>query len=327
MVSTRSLLRLGAIASLAATPMATYTIQDTYDTSSFFDGFDFYSDADPTNGFVKYHTASQANSTSLAGYANGGIYLGSDHKTINPTTGRGSTRINSKKTYTHGLFIADIAHMPTSSKKGCGLWPAFWMFGEEGGWPNSGEIDVIEGVNSADSTTMTLHTSSGCTVSQGNCNAGDGSTGCSNAVNDTESFGAGFNDIGGGVYAVEWTSDAISIWFFPRDSIPSNIDSGSPDPSSSSWGTATATFSGSGCDIDTHFKEHTIVFNIDFCGDWAGEVWSTDDTCSTLADTCQDYVSANPGDFQEAYWLINSVKVYSDGTSSKRDVVPRPFMA
>ncbi|KAK9769820.1 putative Glycoside hydrolase family 16 protein [Seiridium cardinale] len=326
MVRTWPLLHFSAIATLSAFTQAAYTIQDTYDTTSFFEGFDFYSAADPTNGFVQYHTAALANSNSLAGYANGGIYLGADSTTVNPSSpGRGSTRVNSKKTYTKGLFVADIAHMPTTSKDGCGLWPAFWMFGEEGGWPNSGEIDIIEGVNSATSTTMTLHTAAGCSFTQGDCNAGNGATGCPQDVNNTQTFGSGFNAIGGGVYAVEWTSDAISIWFFPRSAIPSDVTSGSPDPTT--WGTATSTFSGSGCDIDSHFKEHTIVFNVDFCGDWAGKVWSTDETCSALASTCQEYVAANPGDFQEAYWLINSVKVFSENASAKRGIVPQPFIA
>jgi hypothetical protein len=326
MVCLGSLSRFGAIASLSFVTRAAYTVQDTYDTSSFFDGFEFYSGSDPTNGFVQYHTAALANATSLAGYANGGIYLGADYTTLNPSSpGRGSTRINSKKTYTQGLFIADIAHMPTTSKKGCGLWPAFWMFGEAGGWPNSGEIDIIEGVNSATSTTMTLHTSAGCSFTQGNCNAGNGNTGCPQTVNNTQTYGSGFNAIGGGVYAVEWTSEAISIWFFPRAAIPSDVTSSNPDPTT--WGAATSTFSGSGCNIDDHFKEHTIVFNTDFCGDWAGEVWSSDDTCSSLASTCQEYVAANPGDFHEAYWLINSVKVFSQGTSTKRGVIGHPFEA
>jgi hypothetical protein len=321
----RSALRFAALVTLGATAQAAYTIQDKYDTTNFFDGFEFYSGTDPTNGFVKYSTATHANSSSLAGYANGGIYLGVDYTTPNPTPGVSSTRVNSKKTYTKGLFVADIAHMPSSSKSGCGLWPAFWMFGEGGGWPNSGEIDIIEGVNSDSSTTMTLHTSAGCTFAQGDCNAGNGNTGCPEEVNNTQSYGAGFNDIGGGVYAVEWTSSAISLWFFPRSSIPSDITTGSPDPTS--WPAATTKFSGSGCNIDQHFSEHQIVFNTDFCGDWAGEVWASDTTCSALASTCQAYVAANPNDFKEAFWLINSVQVFSEGSAANttKRAIPRPF--
>ena len=55
----------------------------------------------------------------------------------NTTTGnRKSVRISTQKTYTGGLFVIDLEHLPT----GVGTWPAFWTFGPN--WPNSGEIDV-----------------------------------------------------------------------------------------------------------------------------------------------------------------------------------------
>jgi hypothetical protein len=49
-----------------------------------------------------------------------------------------------------------------------------------------------------------------------------------------DTFGAGFNAIGGGVCATEWTSTLISVYFFPRNAIPADITSGNPDPSG--WG-------------------------------------------------------------------------------------------
>lgn len=34
------------------------------------------------------------------------------------------------------------------------------------------------------------------------------------------------------MYATEWTSDYIRVWFFPRSAIPNNIkNGGQPDPS------------------------------------------------------------------------------------------------
>lgn len=63
---------------------------------------------------------------------------------------------------------------------------------------------------------------------------------------------------------VEWTSQFIKIWFFPRSSTPSNLKSGKPD--TSSWGTPQSFFKGN-CDIDSHFKGHNIVFDTTFCGD------------------------------------------------------------
>ena len=51
-------------------------------------------------------------------------------------------------------------------------------------------------------------------------------------------------------------------------------------------------------------------------GDWAGNVWAQDPTCSPKAATCQDYVQNNPSAFSSAYWTINSLKVYTAGGST-----------
>lgn len=116
---------------------------------------------------------------------------------------------------------------------------------------------------------------------------------------------------------MEWTSSAIKVFFFPRSSIPADITSGSPDPTT--WGTPVSAFSSGasgGCNIDQHFTQHNIVFDTTFCGDWAGNVWSSSPTCSKLATSCSAYVAANPTAFAEAYWLINSVKVYQAPTTA-----------
>jgi beta-glucanase (GH16 family) len=129
----------------APPPSGGYTLKDSFNTTNFFREFDFYSEADPTNGFVTYVDAKTANRDGLAGYSSGGIYLGVDYKTKSTTVGRPSTRVESKKAWHRGLFIADIKHMPagTSQSQGCGLWPAFWTF-SKGNWPDNGEIDIIE---------------------------------------------------------------------------------------------------------------------------------------------------------------------------------------
>jgi hypothetical protein len=186
-------------------------------------------------------------------------------------------------------------------------------------WPASGEIDVIEGVNDQSTDSITLHTAAGCTVSNANslagtvtletnCNDNNANTGCGVSTSSTAGYGTGFNAIGGGVYAMQWASSGIYVWFFERGSIPGDISDGSPD--TSGWGTPTASFSGSGCDFETYFENNNIVFDTTFCGSWAGSVWDSQGSCGSLADTCQDYVAGNPGAFVDAYWLINSVKVY-----------------
>lgn len=197
-------------------------------------------------------------------------------------------------------------------------WPAFWSFGPD--WPRSGEIDIIEGVNSDTTDSIALHTAPGCSVSNSNsaegtttvgndCSASDSHVGCGVRTSNPNNYGKGFNAAGGGVYAMQWASSGVYVWFFPRGQIPDDIKSGSPD--TSRWGTPTASFSGGGCNFDRHFANHQLVFNITFCGEWAGQsaIWGSG-TCASLAPTCNEYVAHNPEAFVDAFWLINSVKVY-----------------
>jgi len=221
---------------------------------------------------------------------------------------------------------------------------AYWMLGPN--WPNGGEVDIIEGVNSQQNNAMTLHTGPGCSISENsdmtgtintaNCdvNAPGQSTnaGCSIGTDAAATYGDDFNSVGGGVYATNWNSDSISVYHFSRGSIPSDISSGNPDPSG--WGKPLAIFSGD-CDIATSFKDMNIIFDITFCGDWAGAVFGTDATCSSKASTCNDYVGNNPEAFEESYWKVNSLKVYSASSdeapsssvipSSSSVAVPEPI--
>ncbi|GJN68731.1 hypothetical protein PLIIFM63780_001083 [Purpureocillium lilacinum] len=308
----------------AAQARFSYNLQVSYDQTNFFDSFDFLNGPDPTHGFVEYVDQATAQQAGLigAGQGNSSIYMGVDHTTVNPANGRKSVRITSKQSFTKGLFIADIAHMPGSI---CGVWPAYWMFGPE--WPSSGEIDIIEGVNTQTQNAVTLHTSPGCVMSNtgslastllesGNCGSGSASGGCQQRTSDNQNYGDGFNDIKGGVYATEWTSDHIAVWFFPRGRIPQDITSGNPKPHT--WNHPLARFSGGlGCDIDSHFTNNNIVFDTTFCGDWAGnpQVWGSNAECTAKSWSCQDYVSNHPADFKDAFWEVNSVKVYQLGES------------
>jgi hypothetical protein len=196
--------------------------------------------------------------------------------------------------------------------------PAFWTYGPDATWPDNGEIDIIEHVNQEQYDNTALHTSNGCAINgdgtgtlvSKTCDSpgSDGSnTGCSIHLTNTQTFGVGFNNNNGGVYAMEWTSSAISIWMFPRGSIPASVYSSSPD--TSTFGEARAVFSGS-CDIASKFQKQKIVINTTFCGDWAGSIWSSG-SCASLASTCSDYVQNNPSAFEDAYWTINNLTVFS----------------
>lgn len=302
-----------------------YNLVDNFTSANFHSEFAHFTGPDPTQGFVDYVDHHTGISQGLLRVdPHGSIYLGVDHENVVTGVGRASLRLTSKKPYNHGLFIADISHMPG----GCGVWPAFWMFGPN--WPKSGEIDIIEGVNAQTSNSMTLHTNAGCSVSQkdfagmqmtSNCDVqatGQGANvGCGMMHRGSNSYGQGFNDADGGVYATEWTSSAVKIWFFPRSEIPFDIASGQPNPSK--WGTPSAKFAGE-CDIDTHFQNLQIVINTTFCGAWAGAVFG-EGTCGKLGQSCEAYVANNPGHFKDTYWKIKSIKVYMNdhGQQSVRD--------
>lgn len=206
--------------------------------------------------------------------------------------------------------MLDLDHMP----HGCGTWPAWWTCGPD--WPYHGEIDIIEGVHDSTANLQTLHTSSDCSMpadgssftgswQSTNCDVWQtGNAGCSI---QGASYGAPFNANQGGVYAMEWANDHIQVFFFPRGSIPSDVLSLSPRPET--WGKPTGYWPlGSNC-AASHFDSHQIIFDNTFCGDWAGNTFAS--ACPQLASqTCNSYVQNNPAAFQDAYWLINTLRVY-----------------
>ena len=108
-----------------------------------------------------------------------------------------STRMISKnkKTFTHGRIEARLKLPQTQ-----GIWPAFWAMGnniDQVGWPNNGEIDIMEHVGYEPTLTHgALH--------------GPGYSGATpffGTHNLNESANANYH-----VYAVEWNADGIS-WF------------------------------------------------------------------------------------------------------------------
>lgn len=65
---------------------------------------------------------------------------------------------------------------------------------------------------------------------------------------------------------MQWESSGIYVWFFPRDKIPQDIKD--EKPNTWNWGPPVTTFNGgTGCDIDSYFRNQNIIFNITFCGD------------------------------------------------------------
>jgi hypothetical protein len=242
-----------------------------------------------------------------------------------------SIRINTEETYNSGLFIAKIDHIP----EGNGVWPSFWLTSVETGenvWACGGEIDIIEGVNSIDAKSSinvsTLHTSdkNGKTCMNGKtpCNSssrpdltgcgcnGESSCpdiGCPIISKIKDSFGHGYNaNNPGSIYACELTDDGeVNIWFFRKghdDSTIKDIDNGIINISN--WNTKVAQFE----KCKGQFEDLHLVFNTAICGYWAGNTYPKDHSKSPCEKCVSDMSSTNNNPLENAYWLIDYVKVY-----------------
>jgi hypothetical protein len=127
-------------------------------------------------------------------------------------------------------------------------------------------------------------------------------TGCTTLSTDITSYGVDFNDNAGGVFATQWNSDFIRMWFFPPGSVPADIINGTPDPTLPAWGLPVANFQGT-CNIDGLFMDNKIVFDTNFCTAAVEAKWSgTTCPATTGFATCRDYISSFPAasadDFQ-----------------------------
>jgi len=139
-------------------------------------------------------------------------YTGPDGVSRNYTSARLKTA--GKFSQAYGRFEARIK-IPF----GQGLWPAFWMLGDDLqkiGWPNSGEIDIMENIGKEPSTVHgTIH---------GPGYSGDGGIGAPFTLPGNQRFADDFH-----IYAVEWELNTIR--FYVDDKLyetctPSNLPAG-----------------------------------------------------------------------------------------------------
>jgi beta-glucanase (GH16 family) len=150
-----------------------------------------------------------------------------------------------KKSFLYGKIEARIK-MPI----GQGTWPAFWMLGENigdvgVGWPQCGEIDIMEHVNSDNLNHGTIHWYNNGHNSYGGPIAAD-------LVNKYH------------IYAVEWDSTAIN-WY---------IDG------SKYW---SANIANSVNNTDAFHKPFFILLNFAIGGDWPGNPDATSQFPDTMA--------------------------------------------
>ncbi|WP_033345499.1 glycoside hydrolase family 16 protein [Catenuloplanes japonicus] len=152
------------------------------------------------NNELQYYTNSASNSA-LDG--NGNMVITARRE--NPAGYQchyGSCQYTSARLMTNGKFTQTYGRFEARLKlpKGQGIWPAFWMLGADigsVGWPNSGEIDIMENVGKEPNTVYgTIH---GPGYSGG---AGPSGSKVNNAP-----LGDAFH-----TYAVDWSPNLI-VWY------------------------------------------------------------------------------------------------------------------
>jgi len=107
-----------------------------------------------------------------------------------------SARLKTKTKFTveYGKIEARIK-LP----EGQGIWPAFWMLGAEGGWPQGGEIDIMENIGREPAMVHgTVH---------GPDYSGDKGIGQSYTLPDDQRFAAGYH-----VFAAVWSQNSIQFF-------------------------------------------------------------------------------------------------------------------
>ncbi|EPS99991.1 hypothetical protein FOMPIDRAFT_1016727 [Fomitopsis schrenkii] len=139
------------------------------------------------------------------------------------------------------------------------------------------------------------------TIGVTNCNA----MSCCHFMNQN-SYGPGFAASGGGVFATLFDDTQIAIFLWPWSSVPA-VDI-------SKWGTPSANYTSSACNIGTLQQ---LVLDVTLCGDWAGVASiSTETGCAisggSAGNTSSCYLQnvINNGN-TTAYFEINYIKAFN----------------
>jgi hypothetical protein len=167
-------------------------------------------------------------------------------------------------------------------------------------WPAAGEIDIIEGINMYDKNQFSLHTTEGCTQAPNTAQVGKTITkdclsqsgtnhnGCITEETKPNSLGKGFSDAKGGVYAIQIDASGVYMWFWgvclsagplvhiitatilQRAELPPSISAAKSDSTIdlADWGSPSAAYPASTCNITQFFQPQKIIFDITLCGDW-----------------------------------------------------------
>ncbi|KAG5642971.1 hypothetical protein DXG03_001819 [Asterophora parasitica] len=185
-------------------------------------------------------------------------------------------------------------------------------------WPHAGEIDIIEGINLQNNNQYALHADAGCAqaahpLQSGHTLEGDCSIprGCIVAENKPGSYGRGFAEAGGGVYAVQLDIAGVFIWFWSRPDVPDMIRTATSTTNMdvAAFGVPSAAYPASGCNITQYFGPQQLVLLTTLCGSWAGVPSIYSSTCPGQCIADNIFGPGSPT-YDNAYWEIPYIRTY-----------------
>jgi beta-glucanase (GH16 family) len=146
------------------------------------------------NNELQYYAASRLNNSRVTG---GRLQITARLEELRVAPDWGRQRYTSARLITRGKAQWTYGFFEVRAKLPCGkgTWPAIWMLGSGGIWPDDGEIDIMEQVGSNPTRVFgTVHRRAG---------SGGGGTGAATQVPDACTA---FHD-----YQLHWTVDEIAI--------------------------------------------------------------------------------------------------------------------
>jgi len=262
---------------------------------SFFDNWNFEWE-DVNHGAAEYLLYPEAKSAGVVEEYDNHAILRAGKASPKYQWKRQSAKITTKKTWKYFLMAMKFTHVPY----GCGVWPALFTLAPGAAWPAGGEVDILEYVNDGPSQSS-FHTGEQCTLNQKATNVYGYEKdynrmdyncythypkllGC--APNKWVRSGQAWAN-SPGVVAMEWTEDALKLFFIPEGSIPADLNSDAPRPDQwEQWLFSYYPFKESGCSADV-MQAQQIIMQIGFCGDWASKVWGDSGSCKGVVQGCR----------------------------------------
>lgn len=111
-----------------------------------------------------------------------------------------------------------------------------------------------------------------------------------------------------------------------RPNVPTAVSNANSSIDTTNLGERTAFWSPKGCDIASYFKPQELVLDITLCGDWAGQASTLASTgCAALTgtSTCYSTYVLNSNNYDNAYFEIQYIKVYSASGATNASAVSK----